>query len=147
MCKNNESTIYLYRVYIDAQYVPSGLAARSKHYSAGSNGDIWSRIYAILDRRVDGDIRFIKIKPHIDTVEEYIKHKPSTEGLILNELADAAATVATDRYGACALRVNAEKVKLKEAYLISKRIGTIEASIWKSQPERKHFDPNHSKIR
>ncbi len=30
-----------YTVYIDAQYVLNGLQSRSRHYSQGSNGDLW----------------------------------------------------------------------------------------------------------
>ena len=49
-----------YTLYIDARDVLTGLWARSKHYSAGNNGDLWSRIYDILDKRVDGDIFLLK---------------------------------------------------------------------------------------
>ena len=84
---------------------------------------------------------------HIETVEKHLNHQPPTEGLILNELADAAATTATDQFGTCALRIAADKKQLKEAYCIAKRLGTIEAEVWRSQPARKHYDPDHSKLR
>ena len=87
-CANNT-------ISCDAQYVLNGLSARSKQYRAGSNG---MRIFALLDRRNDGDITFLKVKSHIETPEEFIKHNLSEEGSILNELADVAAIAATAHF-------------------------------------------------
>jgi ribonuclease HI len=125
-----------YRVYIDAQYVLNGLANRGKHYSEGSNGDIWTRIYDILSERMSDDIEFIKIKSHLDTPSKYVLHQPSVEGHILNELADAAATAATKHFGRADMSIVKDQAQFKETYLVAKRIATIEAEIWRSVPNR-----------
>lgn len=44
------------------------------------------------------------------------------------------------------MRITADEKQLREVYLIAKRLGTIEAQIWKQQPERKHLNPDHTKI-
>ena len=69
-------------IYCAAQYVLNGLSARSRHYSVGSNGD------SLLDRRIDGDVTFLKVKSHVETPDDFIKHNLIEEGLILNALAD-----------------------------------------------------------
>lgn len=134
-------------IYCDAQYVLNGLTARSKHYRAGSKGDIWVRIYALPDRRTDGDISFLKVKSHVETPEDFIKHNLIEEGLILDELAGAAATAATTHFGRLPIAVQADKVELKKTYLVARRRATIEAYIWRNQPARPPLDPNHEKLR
>ena len=73
-------------------------------------------------------------------------HNSTAEGVTLNELADAADTTATESHGSNPLRVQADKLKLKEAFRISRRIATIEAHIRKEYPSEVHYDPDHSKL-
>ena len=87
------------------------------------------------------------MKSHVETPEDYIKHNLTEEGLILNELADAAATAATTHFGRQPIAVQADKVELKETYLVARRLATIEAHIWRNQPARPQRDPDHQKLR
>ena len=58
-----------YKVYIDASYVINGLQAKTKNYSKGNTGDIWTRIFAELDRI--GDVEAIKVKSHVVDNEQW----------------------------------------------------------------------------
>ena len=58
-----------YKVFIDASYVINGLQARTVNYTRGSNGDIWTRIFAELDRV--GSLDAVKVKSHITSNEQW----------------------------------------------------------------------------
>ena len=130
-------------MYIDAQYVLNGISSRSRRYSQGTNGDLWVRIFALLDdeRLV---IEFVKTKSHIKSDEEWIKYNMTAEALILNEGVDAACTVAADRY--CKSRDKAEADSLTNwtAVNIALRLAHIEASIWRDcEPRTRHIKDHY----
>ena len=82
-----------YKVYIDASYVINGLQAKTKNYSKGNNGDIWTRIFADLDRI--GDVEAIKVKSHVVNNEQWEKYDMTSEALCYNVGADAAVACVT----------------------------------------------------
>ena len=123
-----------YTVYVDAQYVVNGLNAESNYYAAGTNGDLWTQIY---DRRafLQADITIVKVKSHVKDGFTYISHDMSPEKVLLNELADAAATHAVKQLCRDINFVAKDEATFGMARSIAKRLAIIETDVWQHKDE------------
>ena len=65
-----------YTVYIDAAYVLNGLTSKTRHYSQGSNGDLWTRIYQVASTK---HITFIKVKSHVTDGNQWLAYNMTAE--------------------------------------------------------------------
>ena len=71
------------------------MAAKSRWYSQGSNGDIWTVIFDTIE---NVEVISIKVKSHVTTQEQWDKHRVTTEALILNDIAHAVADEASEHF-------------------------------------------------
>ena len=83
--------------YIDASYVIRATSTKSNIYSSGSNGDIWTRIFTILEA-LGERAKFVKVKSHVKTDEEWHRHQMTFQAALLNCWADNVAEAAAARY-------------------------------------------------
>ena len=83
--------------YIDASYVVRASRARSKVYTEGANGDLWTRVYRRLDA-IGNNVTISKVKSHITSNEEWEAHQMCFMSALLNRGADNAADAAAERY-------------------------------------------------
>ena len=126
---------------IDAAYVTNGVTNCTK-LSAGSNGDLWSILYTILQYRT-GTTNLFKVKSHLDKEGPKAIQERRINFLDLagNYLADAVAE-------GMALRVQPMPQLQKSAkqsdcigFIVAKRIAIIQADIWeKSDPSDRRYE-------
>ena len=131
-----------YSVYIDASYVINGLRSRSAHYCNGSNGDLWTMIFAELARleaTAESCINFIKVKSHVEDDRTWTTYNMTPEGLILNELADAAVARGTASFARSFDAIRNDQNNLNLATKVAKRIATIEAHVWRLNDSKTKF--------
>ena len=134
----------VYKVYIDASYVINGLAPRSRWCSQGSNGDIWTQIFDTIENI---EVIPIKGKSHIETQEQWEKHRVTPEALILNEIADAAADEASEYFSKNKKNILADCIVRKDAMLRAMWLARVQAACWlQDTREAKHTTQIHKFI-
>ena len=121
---------YDLEIITDASDIVCGveLLARRKN-SRCPNRDIWSLIYPEVDKKEGaGLLAITKIKSHIDGVQAYCREAPLWQ-IPVNELADFAAEINSDRIGPC----NGDKMKVRSAEAcllrVCKRIAALGSSL------------------
>jgi hypothetical protein len=126
-----------YTVYIDASYVLNGIRSKTRRYSQGTNGDIWTKLYQVTEHK---RLNLVKVKSHVTDGNQWTAHNMTVEAYIHNELADEVCTQASKT---TARTADNRKLDGKQYALTAKaaaRIAAIEASIWANNPIRVHYD-------
>ena len=97
----------------------------------GPNGDLWSVLFTLLDRR-EHETRFFKIRSHQEdeTVRQIIAQGISEASIIGNALADQAAEVAEAKIQTDVTQSNAANANETTAYLVALRLAVIQKRIW-----------------
>lgn len=80
-------------------------------------------------------LNIIKVNSHIKSDEEWQQYNMTAEALILNELADEAATIGKMQCARPAQDIINDGHAHKFAYEIALRLAFIEAEIWRRTPE------------
>ena len=133
-----------YTVYIDAAYVLNGMARRNRHYSRGTNGDIWSKIYQAASTRI---INCVKVKSHVTNEAQRVAYNMTAEAYLHNELADEVCTQATKTTARAASHRQDDGKQYRYTAQAAARIAVIEANIWASKPEHIYYDgTDHTKV-
>ena len=117
----------MYKVYIDASYVINGLAAKSRWYSQGSNGDVWTLIFDAIE---NVEVIPIKVKSHVQTQEHWDQYRATAEGLILNEIADAAADEASGYFSMSKHEIMEDCIERMDAMLRAMWLARVQAACW-----------------
>ena len=71
------------------------------YYLLGRNGDLWQEVFDDLRKLAEAgidDINFVKVKSHATTDEDWARYSMTEEMYVYNELADAAAEIASKKY-------------------------------------------------
>ena len=124
-------------MYIDAAYVINGLNSKTRHYSQGANGDLWTKIYQVAS---DKNLNIVKVKSHVTNGDQWTAYNMTAEAYLYNELADEVCTQASKLTARAADDRKEDGKQYRLASQAAARIATIEASIWASNPVRIHFD-------
>ena len=82
---------------IDASYVVRAACTRSEVYTKGAHGDLWHRIYGLLDK-LGNNITITKVKSHVKSDEEWRLHDMTFEKVLLNCGADRVAGAAANKF-------------------------------------------------
>ena len=122
-----------YTVYVDASYVLNGLTSRTKHYSQGTNGDLWTRLYEASKTK---QVIYRKVKSHVSNMDQWEIYNMTEEALIYNEMADKVCTLASTANERSFAARGDDGRQYKLASKAAARIAAIEAEIWKDTPER-----------
>ncbi len=132
-----------FEITMDAAYVVNGLERRSSTLR-GMNGDLWSILCCLADRR-DGPTVVSKVKSHVIDHERTAlaagqHHRPHVVG---NELADAAASTGAAIFGdnGAATASRAARQAEEKALAIAIRLGRIQAHIWTKRAGAAIFEP------
>ena len=115
-----------YFVYIDALYVLNGLTSRTKHYSQGTNGDLWTRIYEVARTK---QVTYRKAKSHVKTADQWYRYNMTAEALLYNEIADAVCTLTSKQNARPASERKDDGRQYDLAMKAAARIAAIEAEI------------------
>ena len=100
----------------------------SDKYLKGSNADLWRIAYAKL-APILKHCKFIKVKSHIDNMEDWIKSGATKISYKLNSLADVASNEAAKMYyqnSRNTEHIIKDSKEQLEAYQISLRLAAIE---------------------
>ena len=121
------------RIGIDAAYVTNGALKRG-NLASGANGDLWCILFSIIDRR-EGTTELFKIKSHLeDKGPTAIQHSLiKFEDLVGNTMADTVAEAAARRIQPDLSKVQPAKFGDSLGYSVTKRLGIIQADIWRSK--------------
>ena len=84
----------------------------------------------IFDATENVEVLPIKVKSHVDTQEKWDKYRVTPEGLILNEIADAAADEAAEHYSMGKLEVLSDGIERKDAMLRAMWLARVQAACW-----------------
>lgn len=71
-------------VYVDASYVLTGLPSRTKRYSQGANGYLWTRIYEVAQTK---QVRYPKVKSHVTNIDQWATYNMIEEACLYDEMA------------------------------------------------------------
>ena len=83
----------------------------------------------------------------MDTQEKWDKYRVTPEGLILNEIADAAADEAAEHYSMGKLEVLSDGIERKDAMLRAMWLARVQASCWRQDTrEAKYSTQIHKYI-
>lgn len=80
-------------------------------------------------------LNVLKVKSHITSDEEWQRFNMTAEGLVLNELADEAATIGKQKIARSTEAIDKDGKTHTMAYEIALRLAFIEAEIWRRTPE------------
>ncbi len=121
-----------FELTLDAAYVVKGLDRRAGALR-GMNGDLWSILVSLADRR-SGPTDISKVRSHVldrdrEALAAGLHHKPHVLG---NELADAAAAAGAALFGDNGAAEASRKARWEEdrAHTIAVRLARIQARIW-----------------
>ena len=126
-----------YTVYIDASYVLNGLTSTTRHYSQGTNGDLWTKMYQVTNKK---QVTYLKAKSHVANGDQWQAYNMTVEAYIYNELADTVCTEASKKTARSASELKDDGKQYHLAAIAAARIAAIDAEIWKATPERIHHD-------
>ena len=117
------------RVLIHASYVIKGIRDKSRHYSDGLNGDLWTLVYDLLED-VGQNCNFIKVKSHVTTMEQWTHYGMTADAMLYNEGADSAANQAAKIYERNVDQRIADNDQMQETYDIARRLAAIQVECW-----------------
>ena len=138
-------TVRRWTIYIDAQYVINGISTDDKsYYLLGRNGDLWQEVFDEIEKLTgegSHDVNFVKVKSHVKTQAVWDQYNMTEEMYVYNELADAAAEIASNKYTKFST-LKQDSDSKHEVEKIARRIAAIEVSTWKEEAD---FSKYHGK--
>ena len=129
------------KVYVDSQCTVNGLrnldnGKTMKKLQKGDNGDLW-RLMSNIRKEKGIELEVIKVKSHVEKVEDCLKYDMDEEKWKYNQLADDAAKREARKMIRPEAQQKQDAQTIEEAYLVALRAALVEAHCWRTKGPRK----------